>query len=272
MSHEDGHEPITWHHGLMARWWAEFNVGGAERARLLSGRDRTLRRTRARPGVRGGPPVGAPDGGGSRRRRGRRLTRHARAGAAPRSGPGLNPTLTEQPISGLDLARRYRTIFICDSFGIGGPRKDDLEGLRRVYAHLVPGGALVLSHHLPYGDEEGEWLRWLPHRHGDTESWPETGDRRTAADGDELELLFRERSWDPLLQRSILEMRARLWRDDRLVREEEQAIVLSAYFAQEIVTMLEVVGFVDVEVQCAYTGEPASSDDTHVVFIASRPA
>jgi hypothetical protein len=57
-----------------------------------------------------------------------------------------------------------------------------------------------------------------------------------------------------------------------LVREEEQAIVLSAYFAQEIVTMLEVAGFIDVEVQRAYTGEPASSDDTHVVFIARRPA
>jgi hypothetical protein len=141
-----------------------------------------------------------------------------------------------------------------------------------VYAHLLPGGVLVLSHHLPYGDEEGEWLRWLPHRHGDTEPWPETGDRRTPADGDELELLFRERSWDPLRQQSILEMRARLWCDDLLVREEEQAIVLSAYFAQEIVTMLEVVGLVDVQVQCAYTGESASSDDTHVCFFARRPA
>jgi hypothetical protein len=36
--------------------------------------------------------------------------------------------------------------------------------------------------------------------------------------------------------------------------------------------MLEVAGFIDVEVQRAYTGEPASSDDTHVVFIARRPA
>ena len=121
---------------------------------------------------------------------------------------GMHPTLTPQAIRELDLPRHYRTIFICDSFGIGGPRADDLEGLRRIYAHLEPGGALVFSHHLPYGDEESEWLRWLPHRHGETESWPETGDRRRAADGDELELLFRERSWDPLLQRSILEVRS----------------------------------------------------------------
>jgi SAM-dependent methyltransferase len=275
MSHEDdteGHEPITWHHGLMARWWAEFNEaepnelafyqGAIERfgepaLDLACGAGRLLV-----PLKEAGLDVDGADVSPDMLAQARRL-------AAAR---GLNPTLTEQPISGLDLARRYRTIFICDSFGIGGPRNDDLEGLRRVHAHLVPGGALVLSHHLPYGEEEGEWLRWLPYRHGDTESWPETGDRRTAADGDELELTFRERSWDPLLQRSVLEMRARLWRDDRLVREEEQAIVLSAYFAQEIVTMLEVAGFIDVEVQRAYTGEPASSDDTHVVFIARRPA
>jgi hypothetical protein len=41
-----------------------------------------------------------------------------------------------------------------------------------------------------------------------------------------------ERSWDPLLQRSILEVQARQWHEDRLVLEEEHDIVLSAYFAQ----------------------------------------
>ena len=56
------------------------------------------------------------------------------------------------------------------------------------------------------------------------------------------------------------------------MQEEEHAIVLSAYFAQEVVTMLETVGFVDVEIQNAYTGAPATGDDTHVVFVARRAA
>jgi SAM-dependent methyltransferase len=263
-------EPITWHHGLMARWWAEFNHAelaelafyraaierfGEPALDLACGAGRLLVSL-----MEAGLEVDGADVSPDMLAQAQRL-------AADR---GLNPTLTAQPICGLNLARRYGTIFICDSFGIGGPRSDDLEGLRRVFVHLEPGGALVFSHHLPYGDEESEWLRWLPHRHGDTEPWPATGDRRRTADGDELELLFRERSWDPLLQRSILEVRARRWRDDEPVQEEENAIMLSAYFAQEIVTMLEVVGFVDVEIQHAYTGEPASSDDTHVVFIAKR--
>ena len=185
---------------------------------------------------------------------------------------GVNPTLTAQPVSGLDLDRRYATIYMCDSFGIGGPRADDIEGLRRILAHLEPGGALVLSHDPPYAEEESEWIRWLPHRHGDPKPWPETGDRRRAADGDELELLFRERSWDPLLQQAVLEVRARRWRDDRLEQEEEHAIVLAVYLPQEIVTMLELLGFEDVEIVTAYTGEPATADDTHVVFIARRSA
>jgi SAM-dependent methyltransferase len=263
-------EPITWHHGLMARWWAEFHH--AEPAELAFYRAAIERFSEPAldlacgagrllvPLMEAGLDVDGADASPDMLAQARRL-------AAAR---GLDPTLTAQPISELNLDRRYRTIFICDSFGIGGPRPDDLEGLRRVFAHLEPGGALLFSHHLPYGDEESEWLRWLPHRHGETEPWPETGDRRRTTDGDELELLFRERSWDPLLQRSILEVRARRWRDDEPVQEEENAIMRSAYFAQEIVTMLEVVGFIDVEIQHAYTGRPATSDDTHVVFIAKR--
>ena len=215
------------------------------------------------------PPADPVDGGRSRGRRCRRITRYAAQAGKLATARGLKPTLTAQPIRELNLARRYGTIFICDSFGIGGPRSDDLEGLRRVLAHLEPGGALVFSHHLPYGDEESEWLRWLPHRHGETQPWPEAGDRRRAADGDELELVFRERSWDPLLQRSILEVRTRRWHDHQLVEEEEHAIVLSAYFAQEVVTMLERWAS-GCGVQTPTRGR-RDRDDVHVVFIARCP-
>jgi SAM-dependent methyltransferase len=185
---------------------------------------------------------------------------------------GLSPSLAAQAMHELDLPRRYRTVYICDSFGIGGPRANDLEGLRRIFEHLEPGGALVLSHELPCGAEESDWLRWLPGRHGDPEPWPESGDRRRAADGDELELLFREASWDPLLQRWRLEVRGRRWRDGELVEQDQHLIHLSAYFAQEIVTMLGVAGFTDVEIQGPYTGIGATADDTKVVFLANRRA
>ena len=73
-----------------------------------------------------------------------------------------------------------------------------------------------------------------------------------------MELITRERSFDPLRQESILELRARLWMDDVMVGQEEQTIVLPAFFAQEVTLMLETTGFSDIEVQGRYTEGPAS--------------
>jgi SAM-dependent methyltransferase len=184
---------------------------------------------------------------------------------------GLAPSLSAQPMHALDVPRRYGTIFICDSFGIGGERRRALDALRRVFEHLRPGGALVFSHDLPYSEEEDDWIRWLPSKRGEPQPWPEQGDRRRMSDGDELELLFRERSFDPLLQQGIFEVRARRWRDGQQVEQEEHAILLPAFFAQEIELMLDVVGFTDVMIQGRYTGKPATADDTRVVFVARRP-
>jgi len=83
--------------------------------------------------------------------------------------------------------------------------------------------------------------------------------------------LVREKSFDPLLQQWILEIRGRRWREDDLLEQEEHSIVLLAYFVQEILLMLDTVGFIDVMVQGRYTGTPAAADDTTVVFVARRP-
>src|SRR5215217_2372437 len=91
-------------------------------------------------------------------------------------------------------------------------------------SNLRPGGAAVFSHELPYSEGEEDWIRWLPGKRGDPQPWPEKGDRRRTSDGDELELLFRERWFDPLLQQGIFEVRARLWRDGEQVEQEEHAI------------------------------------------------
>ena len=185
---------------------------------------------------------------------------------------GLSPSLTRQAMHELDLPRRYRTIFICDSFGIGGQRRHAVRTLDRVFHHLEPGGVLLLSHDFPYAEEEDDWLRWLPNRRGEPEPWPDEGDRRRTADGDELELVFRESSFDPLMQRSVLEVRARRWRDGEMVEQEEHRIVLPEYFAQEILLMLDTAGFTAAEIQGRYTGAAATGDDTTVVFVARRPA
>ena len=55
---------------------------------------------------------------------------------------GLHPTLYAQSMDSFEIPRRYRLVYICDSFGLAGSRERDLDTLRRCYEHLESGGAL----------------------------------------------------------------------------------------------------------------------------------
>lgn len=57
---------------------------------------------------------------------------------------------TAQPMHELDVPRRYRMIFICGSFGLGGGRDNDLETLRRCQPTWNPAGALVFNEQMEY--------------------------------------------------------------------------------------------------------------------------
>jgi SAM-dependent methyltransferase len=151
-------EPQTWHHGVVARWWAEFNEGGEEI-------DYFRRYVEA-----GQPALDVACGTG------RLLLPYLRAGldvdgcdisedmlalcreAAARES--LTPALYAQAMHELDLPRRYRTIFVCGGLGLGSSREQDLEALRRLHEHLEPGGVLLLDNEVPYADA-GLWKYWL---------------------------------------------------------------------------------------------------------------
>lgn len=145
--------------------------------------------------------------------------------------------------------------------------------MSRVYEHLEPGGAFVFNHYLPYDEvDEDRWAEWLPeHRPKGPRDWPESGDRRPFADGDEIELLGRRLEFDPLLQRYTREMRAVLRRDGEVIAIEENVLQENVYFAQELILMLRAAGFLDIRVEGLYNGRPANADDSTVVFVARRP-
>ena len=269
-------ESGTWHYGLVARYWAEFNRPEPEE----------LAYYRAAIERFGEPALDLGCGTG-------RLLVPLRAAGLDVDGvdisedmldlcrehaerEGVSPRLERQAFHELALPRRYGTIYICDSFGIGGRRDRDLETLRRIHDHLEPGGALVFSLELPYNtDDETRWARWLPgHRAGLPRAWPEEGDRQRAANGDEYELVGRLLELDPLEARERLEMRTRLFRSGSLVADEFGRLDQNLYFVPEIRLMLSVAGFEDVSVEGRYTGRPAENDDGTVVFVAraSSPA
>src|SRR5215472_8643973 len=66
---------------------------------------------------------------------------------------GVTPTLHQQLMQDLDLASRYRTIFIpACSFQILAERDEAFTALRRFHQHLEPGGELLITLTIPWAD------------------------------------------------------------------------------------------------------------------------
>jgi SAM-dependent methyltransferase len=259
----------TWHYGLIAQWWAEFNEAEPHELDYF----RSAIRKFGEPVVDLGCGTGrllVPLSSDGFEIDGVDISADMIAAASAQLPKSRTGQLSVQALHELRLERRYRTAYMCGVFGIGGRRNDDREVLRRVYQQLEPGGALMIVRQLLYDDEEG-WADWLPgHRVGYPQPWPEAGNRRRTADGDEIELLSRVAQFDPLEQQVVLAMRARLWRDGSVVREESYMLRSCLYFAQEIVLMLTDAGFRDVTVEGNYTGKAATADDASIIFVA-RP-
>jgi SAM-dependent methyltransferase len=268
-------QPQTWHFGLIARWWAEFNTDGPEIDYFRGFIERY-----------GQPALDAGCGAG------RLLVPYRLAGLdvdgsdisadmirlcgerLVAEGTGEPPAggLFVQAMHELELPRRYRTIILCGALGIGGSWAQDREGLRRLRRHLLPGGVLVCDLYLPYEDDE-EWRHWTAEgRRSLPEPWPEEGMRRRTADGDEIELLIRLADLDPLEQLATREIHARLWHDGCVVQEERRVLLERRYLRNEVLLMLGEAGFGETEVLRAHTLDPAGPDDGVVVIVAHQAA
>ena len=259
-------EAQTWHFGLVARWWAEFNVAsptelayygavieryGQPALDLGCGTGRILL-----PLLQAGLDVDGCDVSPD-------MLELCREQAVR---DGLEPRLYAQASHELDLPRAYRTIYICDSFGIVGTG----DSLRRCYQHLAPGGALVFNLSLPYKKADN-WRYWLPEERSKLpEAWPATGNRRRTTGGDEIELRSRLVDFDPLEQRVTTQMRATLWREGVAVTEEEYTLRQHLYFRNELLALLVKAGFEDVAMYGADGEAPATADDVDVVFVGRK--
>jgi SAM-dependent methyltransferase len=137
--------PSTWHHGLVADYWATVNVAAPEvelYRQYLSdpvldagcGTGRLLAPLRA-----AGLDVDGCDASADMIARCRERAPDA--------------TLWVSPLHELDPPRSYGSIVACGVFGLGTTRAQDHEGLRRLRAALEPGGTLVL-------DNEERPFRW----------------------------------------------------------------------------------------------------------------
>ncbi len=262
----DSTAATTWHHGLIARWWANFNLDGPEIAFFQSyvesgqpaldvgcGSGRLLV-----PWVADGLDVDGVDASPDMIEACQIAARTA----------GREPVLYVQPTHRLDLPRRYRTIVSCGAFGLGGSRADDTEGLRRLRSHLLPGGVLAFDNKVGEFDDD-RWRLWRPRMADETP--PPSKERRLGPDGFHYALRHRISAVD-VVERSVTrELQAWQWQSDDLVAHETHALVANVYSSNEIVSLLASVGFTDTRVLGGYHGgAPTELDEFHV-FVTAVP-
>jgi SAM-dependent methyltransferase len=266
MSDDHGRDSgaTTWHHGLIARWWANFNLDGPEIAFFGSyvtlgqpaldvgcGSGRLLV-----PWVANGLDVDGVDASAD-------MIEACRIAAHT---AGCEPVLYVQPTHRLDLPRPYRTIISCGAFGLGGSRADDTEGLRRLRDHLLPGGVLALDFEVGEFDDD-RWRRWRPRPTDETP--PPSEARRLGPDGFHYALRHRITAVDVAERSMTHEMKAWQWQRDELVAHETHALVTNVYSSNEIVSLLASVGFTDVRVLGGYHGGAPTELDGFHVFVAT---
>lgn len=268
---KDSVTPQTWHYGLIADYWAEFNDdfrafeipyfqryverNGEPALEVGCGTGRILI-----PLLRAGLDVDGCDVSED-------MVARCREKAARK---GLEPTLWAQPMHELEPPRRYRTIYVCGAFGLGSTREQDVETLRRFRRCLEPGGTLLIDVEMPYADTP-QWRYWTKEQRAELpEPRSEPVRRRRASDGREYSLSARALDLDPLEQRVTLEMQAQRWREGELEAEETRPLTIQLYFKNELVTMLRDAGFAGVEVQGDHNDAPATSDDDFIVLVATK--
>jgi len=265
-------QPATWHYGLIARWWAEFNRAEPEELGFWRSAVRRF----------GEPALDLGCGSG-------RLLIPLRGEGLDVDGCDVSPDMIEfsrrellnrhlptgrlhvQPMHELNTPRRYRTILICGAFGLGSTREQDRESLRRAYRHLKPGGALVIDLCLPYMNI-GWWNAYpAQQREQLPRPYPDWGEPKTAANGEQLNLRARLAAIDPLDQRITLEIEARLYRDGAVVQEEHHHLTENEYFKNELALLLELARFTDIEIVKGNTDRPPMPDDAYVALIGRKP-
>jgi SAM-dependent methyltransferase len=221
----------TWHHGLVADYWASTNLETPELdlyQRYLAspvldagcGAGRLLAPLRER-----GFDVDGCDASADMIERCRRRV------------PGA--TLWVSPLHELAAPRRYASILCVGVFGLGSSRPQDTRALGRLHDGLLPGGTLVL-------DNEERPFDWRVRDWGE----PSAG---------EIALRTRVDAVDHDDRCVHMTIRA----ETREGRREEHSLTMRQWYRDELVPLLARAGFASVE---AHRGV----DDDTMVYVAER--
>lgn len=225
------HAPSTWHHGLVADYWAVVNLDAPElelyrrylRSPILDagcGAGRLLGPLREQ-----GFDIDGCDASADMIERCRRRVPDA--------------TLWVSPLHQLDPPRRYATIICCGVLGLGSAREQDVQAIERLHDALLPGGTLVL-------DNEESPFRWR------VRGWNEPSEG-------EISLSSRVDAVDE--DDRCVHMTLRAETPDG--RREEHALTMRQWYRDELMPLFRDAGFATVDVH-------AGIDENTQVYVAIR--
>ena len=227
------HAPGSWHHGLVADYWAVENVDAPE----LDLYRRFLH----------SPILDAGCGAG-------RLLAPLREEGFDIDGCDASADMIERcrtrvpkaclwvtALHELAAPRRYRAILCCGVFGLGSTRDQDIQALKQLYDSLLPGGTLVL-------DNEEKPFEWA------VRDWNESSEgeislrsRVDAIDADDrcVHMTIRAETLDG--------------------RSEEHSLTMRQWYRDELEPLIHDAGFATLDVL-------PGIDENTLVYIATRTA
>ena len=176
------------------------------------------------------------------------------------------PVLYQQAMQKLDLPKQYGVIYIpCGTFCLIIDRVEAFEALRRLHAHLEPDGLLVFNLFWPFGDGEalskkplGGWTRW-------GKLWDDT-----QPDGSLMKQSLMRTSFNRAEQFFTARRRYQLVRDGKVIAEEVFDANERWFYKHEMVMMLEIAGFEDVQVKDGWSDADFAEVHDSMVFIATK--
>jgi ubiquinone/menaquinone biosynthesis C-methylase UbiE len=175
---------------------------------------------------------------------------------------GLRPVLHQQAMQSLDIPRQFMTILVpSSSFQLLTDTGAAREAMRRFFAHLMPGGVLVM----PFGFD------WRPGDPLDS-GWQPKFEKTRPQDGATVRAY--ERTWrDPPNQ---------LWHEEERIEVELAGKIIDTqhlnhspagrwYTQEQVIELLSDTGFRDIQLFSGFSrGEKAAADDPLFCVIAGN--
>lgn len=173
---------------------------------------------------------------------------------------GTMPTLHESDMETMSLPRHYRTIIVpSSSFQLGLEPKQAEKAISNLFAHLLPGGVLVM----PF------MKLW---KNGFTSSWRLTGEKVHLGDGAVVKQWSRNR-YDQETQLEHTEDRYEVIREGVTIISETnvRSPATREYTQQQVLDLYTKAGFMDICLYKGFTRLPASAEDEIFSVTGKRP-